>query len=241
MKNMNKVIIYDFDGTLTPFSLPKFEILEKCGLVKGALNPKFMELAKERMADFDGDLYQAIFHTYFDIIKNSGHTLTDDNFTLGAGDVVYNKGVMEFLQLLNQNNVENYLLSSGILVYLKKTIVAPFFKEMFATTFKYNEQGEAVGIDYLMSDKNKVDAIKEVTKTHSCKDIIYIGDGFTDYYAMEYVKNNGGNVIFVYNDEHNKDMAAMKEKQVVDLFTEADFSHDSELNQYVRRLCKIKK
>ena len=24
-----KIIIYDFDGTLTPYALPKFEILEK--------------------------------------------------------------------------------------------------------------------------------------------------------------------------------------------------------------------
>ena len=26
-----KKIIYDFDGTLTPFSIPRFSILEKCG------------------------------------------------------------------------------------------------------------------------------------------------------------------------------------------------------------------
>ena len=25
------VIIYDFDGTLTPYSLPQYEIIKKCG------------------------------------------------------------------------------------------------------------------------------------------------------------------------------------------------------------------
>lgn len=25
------IIIYDFDGTLTPYSLPQYEILKKCG------------------------------------------------------------------------------------------------------------------------------------------------------------------------------------------------------------------
>ena len=42
-----------------------------------------------------------------------------------------------------------------------------------------------------MSDKNKVDAIKDIVKMtgnneNNCQNIIYIGDGFTDYYAMEY-------------------------------------------------------
>ena len=29
---MKKIIIYDFDGTLTPYPMPKLEILEKCGI-----------------------------------------------------------------------------------------------------------------------------------------------------------------------------------------------------------------
>lgn len=39
-----KIIIYDFDGTLTPYSLPKFEILEKSGLKDGAFNPLFFTM-----------------------------------------------------------------------------------------------------------------------------------------------------------------------------------------------------
>ena len=41
---MKEIIIYDFDGTLTPYSLPKFEILEKSGMKDGAHNPQFLEL-----------------------------------------------------------------------------------------------------------------------------------------------------------------------------------------------------
>ena len=44
-----------------------------------------------------------------------------------------------------------------------------------------------------MSDKNKVIAIKEILQKNGidnedCSNIIYIGDGFTDYYAMDFVK-----------------------------------------------------
>ena len=40
-----KIIIYDFDGTLTPYAMPKFEILEKSGLNDGAYNPQFLALS----------------------------------------------------------------------------------------------------------------------------------------------------------------------------------------------------
>ena len=96
-----------------------------------------------------------------------------------------------------------------------------------------------------MSDKNKVQAIKEICKINAisendCSNIIYIGDGFTDYYAMEYVKNNGGITIFVYQDCNDKDVLTMQEKGVVSFSTLADFSIDSELNSFISKLCNIK-
>ena len=52
-----KKIIYDFDGTLTPFSIPRFSILEKCGYEDGALNPKFLNEVKTMMKNENLDLY----------------------------------------------------------------------------------------------------------------------------------------------------------------------------------------
>ena len=174
---MKSIIIYDFDGTLTPYSLPKFEILEKCGLQQGALNPNFLEMSKNKAQDEKVDLYTAIYRTYFEIIKNANLSLSDDNFCLGANTVIYNNGVVDFLNFLKDNGVSNYLLSSGIKVYLEKTNIAHFFEEIYGTTFIYNSNGEAVGIDYLMSDKNKVDAIKDIVKMtgnneNNCQNII---------------------------------------------------------------------
>lgn len=39
---MLKALVYDFDGTLTPTTMPEFKILEKSGLVGGAENPEFL-------------------------------------------------------------------------------------------------------------------------------------------------------------------------------------------------------
>ena len=242
---MKEIIIYDFDGTLTPYSLPKFEILEKSGMKDGAHNPLFLELSQNRSKDENIDLYKAMYDTYFEIIKNAGFKLTDENFSLGYDNVDYNNGVIEFLNMLYQNNISNYLLSSGVKVFLEKVSISTYFKEIYATIFTYNQDNEANGFEFLMSDKNKVIAIKEILKKNGidnedCSNIIYIGDGFTDYYAMQYIKEHGGTSIFVYKNLNSKDMQSIKEKDVVDFYTKADFSQNSELYNYVKKLCKIK-
>ncbi len=242
---MKEIIIYDFDGTLTPYSLPKFEILEKSGMKDGAHNPQFLELSQKRSKLENIDLYRAMYDTYFEIIKNAGFKLTNENFSLGYDNVNYNNGVVSFLNMLYQNNISNYLLSSGIKVFLEKVSISPYFKEIYATTFTYNQDYEANGIEFLMNDKNKVIAIKEILKKNgieneNCSTVIYIGDGFTDYYAMKYIKEHGGTSIFVYKNLNSKDMQSIKERDVVDFYTEADFSQNGELYNYVKKLCRIR-
>lgn len=242
---MSKIIIYDFDGTLTPYPLPKFEILEKSGLKNGAHNPQFLELSQKKSEDENIDLYKAIYETYLEIIKNAGFKLTDENFSLGYDNVDYNNGVIEFLNMLYQNDIHNYLLSSGIKVFLEKISISVYFKEIYATIFTYNQNCEANGLEFLMNDKNKVIAIKEILKKNGidnedCSNIIYIGDGLTDYYAMKYVKEHGGISIFVYRNLDSKDMQSIKEKNVVDFYAEADFTTNTELHNYVKKMCKIK-
>lgn len=243
--DFKSIIIYDFDGTLTPYALPRFQILEKCGFKDESYN-LFFKKAHEKAKVEKMDLYQAMYDIYFSIIKENGFSLTDDNFCLGADKVIYNKGVINFLNILKTNNVQNYLLSSGIKTFLEKTCVAPYFNEIFATTFNYNSHNEANEVNYLMSDKNKVQAIKKIARINGyseddCSNIVYIGDGLTDYYAMEYVKKNGGITIFVYQNPNNKDMISLQEKDVVSFYTLADFSLDSELSTFIAKLCKIKK
>ena len=241
---MKNVIIYDFDGTLTPYALPKFEILEKSGIKDGATNPEFMQMVIRKSRSKNIDLYDALYETYFEIIKNAGFKLTDDNFSLGHDKVVYNNGVIEFLDMLCKNGIDNYLLSSGLKVFLNKISISDFFVDIYATTFCYDESDEANGLNFLMSDKNKVEAIKSILKKrqineNDCSHIIYIGDGLTDYYAMKYVKSHGGTTIFVYSNLDSKEVLSMKEKDVVDFYTKSDFSKNSDLERYVKKICKI--
>ena len=66
-----KIIIYDFDGTLTPYPVPRFEILEKCGIKEEGIN-EFYELVKNKAITKKTDLYQILYETYFETIKSAG-------------------------------------------------------------------------------------------------------------------------------------------------------------------------
>lgn len=240
-----KIVIYDFDGTLTPYPVPRFEILEKCGISGKGIDEFYVNVRNKAVIE-KKDLYQALYETYFEIIKDAGFDLVDSNLCLGSNNVTYNNGVHEFLGYLQKSGIKNYLLSSGLKVFLDKVDVADYFSGIYATRFKYNENNEVSGISYLMSDKNKVDAIKEILlennyDTDDCTDIIYIGDGLTDIYAMEYVRRNNGTTIFVYYDENSKEIKLIKEKDVVSFYALADFTLSSSLSGYVKKLCNISK
>lgn len=237
---MSNIIIYDFDGTLTPYKLTKFQILEECGLKDGALNPKFLEMVEKRANDKNINVYCATYEVFFQLMRDANLKLVDENFSLGADHVTYNNGVEDFLKFLKENGIHNYLLSSGLKVYLDKTNIVKYFDKIYATTFTYNSEGEVIGVDNLMSDRNKVTAIKDILHSmgrqeDDCRNVVYIGDGFTDRYAMEYVKRNGGTSIFVYKEE-NSELKKLEAEDIVSFSSVADYSDNSELRNYVKKL-----
>ena len=239
---MKKIIIYDFDGTLTPYSMPKFEILKKCGIENYSKKLGFKLVIKARMVLKKIDIYTAIYEILFETIKKCGFDLNDKNLSLGANKIEYNPGVEEFIQYLNVNNVDNYIVSSGMEYYLKNTKIAPLFKEIYATKLNYDKENNVSGIKDLMDDRNKVNAIKDImikNGLEDCSDIIYVGDGLTDVYSFEFVHNNGGKAIFVYQNENDKKIPKIKEKGIVDYFAKADYTLNSELSKYVINECKI--
>ena len=236
---MNRIIIYDFDGTLTPFPIPKFEFLEICGLKDGLRNRELNKKVITRSVEKNISKYDALYEEIFKYLKENNYELSDKTFSLGSDTVVYNPGLFEFFEYLINNNVDNYLLSSGIKVFLKNTKVAKYFKDIYASTFRYNGE-EIVGLDYLMSDINKVEAIKDIMRKNNlvdCSNIIYVGDGLTDYYAMEFVINNNGTSIFVYNEKNNEHIEKMND--VISYCTKADYRLDKDLFKHIKEKCNI--
>lgn len=242
---MLKAIVYDFDGTLTPETCPKFDILEKSGLAGGCSNPEFFREVKRIAKEENLDVYDAMIRHILAITKNAGFKLTDENIALGADERVYRPQVEAFLQKYHELGVQNYLLSSGSKVYLEHTCLAPFFNEIFASTLTYDENGEAIAPDHVMSTEAKIDSIKAVAESlnHSsddCQGIVYIGDGPTDIPVMTYTKKHGGITIMIY-DEATKDTVAelLPAGEIKDIITyelPADFRNGGEIDQVLSSL-----
>ncbi|MEG0176846.1 HAD family hydrolase [Anaerorhabdus sp.] len=225
------IIVYDFDGTLTPNSLPKIGLMDKLGYSFDRYEQKM----KEWLLNHPGkDIYDSYYMTFLNILEESGYPLTDETFALSANENNYNPGVFEYFESVKPY-VKNYLVSSGFKVPLLHSGVSKYFEEIYGTIFEYNNDNIATGVKYAMNDQRKVDKIKEICElnhldNYDCSNVIYLGDGLTDAYAMSFVKEHGGISIFVYQPHENLDaFNVLKEKGIVDVAYVADYSINSEL------------
>ena len=236
-----KILIFDFDGTLTPYPITPVKILEQCGYEGGMISPLFIEKLKCKMDSSGLDSYAASYELLFEILKENNILASYENFGMAAEEIDYNLGVYEFLEKFYTKGINNYLVSSSAKPFLEQTIVAKFFKDIFATTFIVDSDEIAYETDFLMTDEKKVDVIKKILVENGydvddCHNLIYVGDGLTDLCAMEYIKNRGGETIFVYLDNEGK-TSAFNNKNIISYVEEANYSEDSDLFKIIWKLC----
>ena len=226
------VIIYDFDGTLTPYSLPQYEIIKKCGYNE----EKLMNRIAEKLTNSEG-LYEAYYKCYIEILLENNILLTKENVCLGADKVEFNNGVIEYFKNFQSQitGVKHYIVTSGIKDYVDKTVIRKFVDGVYGVTFN-EENGIYKDIDILLTDKKKVDVIKQVQKDNKeTNNIIYFVDGLTDSLAFEYVHSIGGkNVFIATKNESMETYKKLNVKGIIDKCFEPDFSMDSELSKYIQ-------
>ena len=147
------IAIYDFDGTLTPHSLPQYPILKNCGYTDKKLMSR---VAKEIAKGID--FYKAYYKCYMDILSENGITMSRDNICLGAKDTTFNKGVLDYFERLQSSKTEikHYIVTSGVKCYVDETVLSGLVDGIYGVTFNQKD-GVFQNIDFLLSDKKKVD------------------------------------------------------------------------------------
>ena len=226
------IVIYDFDGTLTPYSLPQYEIIKKCGYNE----EKLINRVAEELTNSKG-LYEAYYKCYTEILLENNILLTKENVCLGADKVKFNNGVIEYFKNFQsrKTGVKHYIVTSGIKDYVNKTVIGKYVDGVYGVTFN-EENGIYKDIDILLTDKKKVDVIKHVQKDNKeTNNIIYFGDGLTDSFAFEYVHSIGGKNVFIAKKKESKETyKKLNVKGIIDKCFEPDFSMDSELSKYIQ-------
>ena len=225
------VFIYDFDGTLTPFSTPQYETLKDCGYS----DESFMSLIGAIKNSGNMSIYEAYFLAYQKILENNDLLFDKNTVCKGANSVQFNKGILSYFQNLKEKGVKSYVITSNFEEYVENTPIASYLTRVYGTTF-IEEAGKYSKLDRLVTDQRKVSIIEEIKNQEqvSYNNIVYFGDGLTDKDAFEFVHSNGGISVFVgEGGKENNNYICLSALGIIDECFKPDFSVDTGLYQFV--------
>ena len=221
MKKPIVALVYDFDGTLSPGNMQEFGFIQ--AIEKSP--EKFWKMSDAIACDQDASNVLSYMKLMFDEAKKKGIRLRKKDFQNFGRKVELFEGVAEWFKLTKKYGeehgviVEHYINSSGLAEIIEGTSIASEFKKIFACSFLYDENGEAIwpgiAVDFtaktqflfkinkgiLSARDNKLvnESQAEDKKRIPFPHMIYFGDGDTDVPCMKIVKMFGGHSIAVYN------------------------------------------
>lgn len=252
MKRPIVALIYDFDGTLSPGNMQEFGFIQAIDTTA----ERFWQMSDDLAIGQDASNILSYMKMMFDEARNKGIRLKKTDFYNFGRKVKLFPGVMDWFKRVREYGeqkgviIEHYINSSGLAEIIEGTPIAEEFKKIYACSFIYDENGEAiwpgVAVDYTaktqylfkinkgifsMRDTNLVNESQaEDKKRVPFPHMIYFGDGDTDVPCMKIVKMWGGHSIGVYNSESEKKKAAAKKllrEGRVNFITPADYTAES--------------
>ena len=245
-------LIYDFDGTLSPGNMQEFGFIQAVGKTP----EEFWKMSDGLAAGQDASNVLSYMKMMFDEAKKNNITLRRSDFRKFGKHIELFEGVKEWFGLINEYGeahgvkIEHYINSSGLKEIIEGSPLAKEFKHIFACSYIYNDEGEAVwpgiAVDYTAKtqfifkinkgifsahDNKMVNAsIAEDKKRIPYPRMIYFGDGETDIPCMKIVSMFGGHTIAVYNPDKPKKKAVaekLKRQGRASFIAPADYRKES--------------
>ena len=244
--NIEPINIFDFDGTLTTETWPKFWVwAKKFGYSGEKRNDNLERALAEYRRTHNGDNLETFFGFFNDLLVDNNETITYEELMEGEKYIKYNPGVNEFIQ---KSSVRNYVVSGGLREFVENLKTAKYFNGIYGTPVKHDENGLISGIGEVMTNDKKILAIQDILKKNNrqendCRNVYYIGDGHTDAGAMRFVHNNGGKAVFVHQpdqgdglcNEINKIYEVLNADGIVDFCCIADYRSGTLLSNILQR------
>lgn len=258
MKQPILAICYDFDKTLSP------DDMQAQGYIQ-SIDYEVADFWKEsnKLAS-DNDMDQNLAYMYMMRDKSRGKVLfTKETLRKDGSKVQLFPGVRTWFDRINEYGkskgvmVEHYIISSGLKEMIEGTEVADKFKKIYASSFYYNDVGEAVWPAQVVNYTNKTQFLFRIEKgvldvndqevnsffepnqyRVPFRNMVYIGDSDTDIPCMKLVNINGGHSIGVYNSE-TKDKSKvfrMLDENRIKYYAPANYEKGSILEQLVQKI-----
>ncbi|MFO7977252.1 MAG: HAD family hydrolase [Bacteroidales bacterium] len=260
-------IAYDFDGTLAPGNMQEHSFIPKLGISKEDFWQEANMIAKENDMDEILAYMQLMLHKS----KEKKIPIHRNDITNYGKDIRFFPGVEDYFTRINEYarqqglELEHHIISSGLREFVAGTAIAHHFKNIFASGFKYDQQGVAEWAALAINYTNKTQYLFRINKgINNAYDntlinkfvpedqrpvpfsrMIYIGDGETDVPAMKMVKYQGGATVAVYNPDAGSTGKRLSPKQLcqeliahrrVDYVSPADYTEGSHLDRIIKLL-----
>lgn len=251
-------ICYDFDKTLSPDDMQAQGYIQSVGYEVGSFWKESNGLAESN------DMDQNLAYMYTMIQKARGRFIFNRKTLMDYGaKVSLFPGVDTWFKRIREYGetkgviVEHYIISSGLKEMIEGTKVANEFEKIYASSFYYDENGEAKWPAQVINYTSKTQFLFRIVKgTLDVNDsgvndyfnpediripfrnMVYIGDSDTDIPCMKLVNSHSGHSIGVYNPEtrDRRKVYKMMEDKRIKYFAPADYTENSELDKLVKAI-----
>ncbi len=248
-------IMYDFDKTLCTKDMQNYRFIPSLGIEVG----EFWDYTNTVQTNEKMDSILAYMYAAIKISKEKNIPLKRKGLEENGKDIEFFSGVESWFKRINdfgeKNGViiEHYVISSGMKEIIDGTVISDEFKNIFASEYLYDKEGNAVwpktAVNYtnktqfvyrinkgVLDVSNDIDLNKSMpddSKRISFENMIYIGDGLSDVPCMKMMQSYGGKSIAVYQqlDDKVKDLLR---KHRVDYIYPADYRENSGLDKTVK-------
>ena len=252
-------LIYDFDKTLSPRDMQEYGFLPDLGIPPA----EFWASCRDAALVHGMDGVLAYMYMMYERSRGVMDITRERLRKLGEG-VEFFPGVPTWFDRINAYGqsigltVEHYIISSGLKEIIEGCRIAPSFREIFAASFLYGDDGvarwPAIAVNYtnktqylfrinkgILDVTNDVDLnnfTPEDRRRIPFRNMIYVGDGLTDVPSMKMTRAKGGFSIAVHPPGKTDLVDDMLVQNRCDFAMEADYSRGSEMEQIVQALLR---
>ena len=261
MRNNIIAIMYDFDKTLCTKDMQEYTFIPNLGIDAG----KFWNEANHLREDNKMDQVLTYMYLMFKKTIDNNTTLKRSYLNKMGEDIELFPGVEEWFERINEYGrecgmkIEHYIISSGLKEIIEGSKIGKYFKQIYASEFFYNEDGNAMWPKLAVNYTNKTQFLIRINKgvldisddnslnrkmldddrRISLSNMIYIGDGLTDVPCMKLTKDGGGVSIAVYTDKSIETAKNLFYDNRINYLTKADYTDGGEIDKIVKKTIKV--
>ncbi len=253
-------LLYDFDRTLCTQDMQNYAFIPSLGMAPGDFWAEANAFG--RREHMDGIL--AYMYTMIRKSRELGVPLTRQSLNRCGRSISFFPGVTDWFDRLNRYGallgveVEHYVISSGLREIIDGSAIAGAFKEIYASEFYYDGEGQPVwpklavnftaktqfvyrinkGVLDVADDRTLNDSMPDDSKRVPFTNMIYIGDGLSDVPCMKMMRAYGGQAIAVYQAVNREGVERLLRQRRVDFIYPADYREGTELEITVKRIIR---